>query len=232
VSAGTVAAMLADLIEPPGVALALVPTAKAANPANREYPCGAAAASVACENLRNPAKAEQRAADTEPDSQTFAAIRKPENEPQSKHWRGCSQDSQDSQGCPAQLQSTRDLDLAAVAWTDADIARFLDRRARLLRWGWAEPEAEKLADRLVRRDREADERVSCTDCRHYRPGRCGNHKTAGLGSADVGRDLATQLQRCPAFEGPRARQHEDHSSGVLAAGLKGNQVNQLTEGAG
>lgn len=91
------------------------------------------------------------------------------------------------------------LDLAAVAWTDGDIARFLDRRARLLRWGWPEHEAEALADRLVRRDREADPRVSCTDCRHYQPGRCGNYRRAGLNVADVGRDLAAMLQRCEAF---------------------------------
>lgn len=91
------------------------------------------------------------------------------------------------------------LDLAAVAWTDGDIARFLDRRARLLRWGWPEADAEKLADRLVRRDREAGSRVSCTDCRHYRPGRCGNHKSTGLWSAEVGRDLAGTLQDCPGF---------------------------------
>ena len=94
-------------------------------------------------------------------------------------------------------------DLAAVAWTDADIARFLDRRARLMRWGWAEPEAETLAERLVKRDREHDERVSCTDCRHYRPGRCGNHRRAGLNVPDVGRDLAAMLQRCPGFETAR-----------------------------
>ncbi|MBX9793385.1 MAG: hypothetical protein K2Y02_03710 [Burkholderiaceae bacterium] len=87
-----------------------------------------------------------------------------------------------------------------MAWTDADIARFLDRRARLMRWGWAETEAETLADRLVRRDREQDDRVSCTDCRHYRPGRCGNHRRAGLTMADVGRDLASLLQRCPGWE--------------------------------
>lgn len=95
------------------------------------------------------------------------------------------------------------LDLAAVAWTDGDIARFLDRRARLLRWGWPESEAEDLADRLVRRDRELDERVSCTDCQHYRPGRCGNHRRAGLHAPDVGRDLAGTLQRCPGFETAR-----------------------------
>ena len=95
------------------------------------------------------------------------------------------------------------LDLAAVAWTDDDIVHFLDRHARLLRWGWPEPEAEKLAERLVIRDRERDDRVSCTDCRHYRPGRCGNHRWAGLNVADVGRDLAVVLQRCPGFETAR-----------------------------
>jgi hypothetical protein len=92
-----------------------------------------------------------------------------------------------------------------VAWTDADIARYLDRRARLMRWGWPEAEAESLAERLVRRDREADSRVSCADCRHYKPaGRCRNHKAAGLLSPDVGRDLAAMLQDCPGFT-PAAR---------------------------
>ena len=88
--------------------------------------------------------------------------------------------------------------VSLVQWSDADIARFLDRRARLIRWGWAEPDAEALADRLVRREREHDERVSCTDCQHYRPGRCGEHRRAGLHALDVGRDLAALLQRCPA----------------------------------
>ena len=99
-------------------------------------------------------------------------------------------------------QSARDeLDLAAVAWTDADIERYLLRLDRLLRWGWLESEAQELAERLVRRDRErADERVSCADCLHYRPGSCGNHRRAGLGTPDVGRDLAAMLQRCPGFQ--------------------------------
>ena len=94
---------------------------------------------------------------------------------------------------------TPGADLSAVAWTDADVTRFLDRRARLLRWGWAEPEAEALAERLVRRDREADPRVSCADCQHYRPGRCANHRRAGLWSAEIGRDLGGMLQRCAGF---------------------------------
>lgn len=102
-----------------------------------------------------------------------------------------------------QDEAPQALDLAAVAWTDADIAAFLDRRARLLRWGWAEPEAEKLAERLVKRHRERDERVSCVDCGHYRPGRCGNHRRAGLHAPDLGSDLAAMLQRCPGFESAR-----------------------------
>lgn len=97
-------------------------------------------------------------------------------------------------------QRTEAFDLAAVAWTDADISAFVDRRARLLRWGWAESEAEKLAERLVKRDRVHDERVSCADCWHYRPGRCGNHRGAGLDVPDVSRDFAAMLQRCPGFQ--------------------------------
>ena len=92
-------------------------------------------------------------------------------------------------------------DLVAVAWTDGDIARFLDRRTRLIGWGWPEADAEKLAERPVKRDREQDDRVSCTDCRHYRPGRCGNHRHAGLHRSELGRDLAEMLQRCPGFDG-------------------------------
>lgn len=86
-------------------------------------------------------------------------------------------------------------------WSDADIARFQARRARLLRWGWPADVAEALADRLTCRDVAGDDdRVSCADCRHYRPGRCGNHRPAGLHSAELGRDLAGMLQRCPGFQ--------------------------------
>lgn len=106
----------------------------------------------------------------------------------------------DSRTAPMPTATPAGPDLAAVAWTDGDIAAFIARRARLVRWGWPEAEAEWLAERLVIRDREADARVSCTDCRHYRPGRCGNHRRAGLQSAELGRDLAGMPQRCPGFQ--------------------------------
>jgi hypothetical protein len=91
-------------------------------------------------------------------------------------------------------------DTAAVAWGDADITRFLACRARMLRWGWREHDAEAMAERLVKRDRAHDDRVSCAECHHYRPGRCGNHQHAGLQSPELGRDLALMLQRCPGIQ--------------------------------
>lgn len=79
------------------------------------------------------------------------------------------------------------------------------RRDRLLRWGWALAEAEAMAERLARLDferaaEEVDDRVLCIECTHYRPGRCENHRRARLAHHDVGRDLATLLQRCPGHE--------------------------------
>ena len=90
-----------------------------------------------------------------------------------------------------------------MARTDADIASFTARRDRMTRLGWPATDAEAMAERLTRRDRSGDDRVSWTDCRHYRPGRCGNHRRAGLNVADVGRDLAALLQRCPGFQPSR-----------------------------
>lgn len=91
-------------------------------------------------------------------------------------------------------------ELPGVAWTDDDIAQFLARRARLVRWGWSMAEAEAMAERLTVRDRSGDDRATCPECSHYRPGRCANHRRAGLWAAEVGRDLASLLQRCPGFE--------------------------------
>lgn len=89
--------------------------------------------------------------------------------------------------------------LPPAAWTEPEITVFNDRYERLLRWGWSEIEAEKLAERLAWRDRDADNRVVCAECRHYRAERCGNHKAAILNVADRGRNLAGLLQRCAGF---------------------------------
>lgn len=83
--------------------------------------------------------------------------------------------------------------------SDGDALASAARRTRLLRWGWSEADAATLVERLAKRDRDADVRVSCADCRHYRPGRCGNHQAATLCTAEVGRDFAGMLQHCPGF---------------------------------
>lgn len=194
------AALLDDLLQAfTGAAPAVVPAdapAKAANPANRKHWRGILADGLSCEVLRIPANPAPANTSSAEDSQTFASVRSLPNALESEERRALSQDSQDSQRLGPTQQC---LDLAAVAWTDADVSRFLHRRARLLRWGWAEPEAEALAERLVKRDRDTDPRVTCTECSHYRPGRCSNHRSAGLSTAEVGRDLAGMLQRCAGF---------------------------------
>lgn len=88
----------------------------------------------------------------------------------------------------------------AEPWNDAVIARFQARQARLMRLGYGEQDADDLAERLHLRDLEADDRVSCSECSHYRPGRCGNHRAADLRSADVAREFAALMQRCRGFK--------------------------------
>lgn len=137
-------------------------------------------------------------------SQKIAANRNRVNGPESEQRRDESQKSRKSQRQHSESAATAGpapAALALVAWTDADIARFTLRRNRLLRWGWAEHDAEAVAERLVKRDRDADERVNCADCRHYRPHRCGNHARAGLCSPSLPADLARLLQRCDGFSG-------------------------------
>lgn len=87
-----------------------------------------------------------------------------------------------------------------VALTDPDVARLTYVCARMVRWRWTEGEAESVAERLLKRDREQDNRVSCVECRHYRPGRCGRFRRAGLSASDVGHDFAGLLQHCPAYQ--------------------------------
>ena len=98
------------------------------------------------------------------------------------------------------LMSARQADEChAGGWDDAEIQTFTSRVLRFMQRGINATDADDLAERLTLRDREADPRASCAECRHYRPGRCGNHGLAGLLAPEVGRDLATMLQRCPGF---------------------------------
>ena len=77
----------------------------------------------------------------------------------------------------------------APSWNDTEIQAFTDRRDRLLRWGYAEQEADDLAERLTLRDREDDDRRVCAECHHGRARRCPD-------GAPLPRDV---LHRCGAF---------------------------------
>ena len=89
------------------------------------------------------------------------------------------------------------------AMNGAELEQFAKRAQQFTRCGITAEAAETMADRLVIRDREQDDRRTCLECTTYRPGRCGNHRRAGLQAPDVGRDLATLLQRCPVFQPSR-----------------------------
>jgi hypothetical protein len=84
--------------------------------------------------------------------------------------------------------------------------------ARLLRFtakGIPVLDSEAIADKLVIRDREQDDRVICLECRNlggYGAGswRCGNSQSAGISirtrDAQLPSDLVLKLQRCGGFK--------------------------------
>lgn len=101
----------------------------------------------------------------------------------------------------------------SLAMTSLEIDNFLDRLGRFTDAGLDLEAAEQLADKLVIRDREQDERQSCLECAHLRRGwRCGNWQAAGVATqpqdAQLSRAVVLQLQRCDGFV--------KHASGIDA----------------
>jgi hypothetical protein len=87
------------------------------------------------------------------------------------------------------------------AMNGQEIDVFNRRNNLFLARGWGAAEA--VADRLVRRDRESDDRVVCLECVHYTKRWCANANAAQLSptksSIQIATDLITLLQRCPGF---------------------------------
>ncbi len=86
-------------------------------------------------------------------------------------------------------------------WDDAEIESFIARSTRLSARGRAD--AEHLAERLTLRDRQADDRHMCLECRELDAGgRCAAARRGALTGTDR-RFEPTQniLMRCPAFRG-------------------------------
>lgn len=94
----------------------------------------------------------------------------------------------------------------STAMNSEEIDRFMARRARFTDKGLDLEVAELLADRLVIRDRDKDDRRLCMECAHLQQsGRCGNWERAGVAARERDAQLATEivqlLQRCDGFKG-------------------------------
>lgn len=93
----------------------------------------------------------------------------------------------------------------STAMNGAEIDTFTARLARFTDRGLSLDDAERLADKLVIRDREADDRRVCLECVHLRHGgRCGNWRAAGVAinamDARLPGDFTTMLQRCDGYQ--------------------------------
>lgn len=102
---------------------------------------------------------------------------------------------------------------ASTAMTGAEIDTFMARLARFTDKGLDLDAGERLADKLVRRDREQDDRRHCLECLHLNGGgRCGNWQRAGVAirarDSQLPADFVNQLQRCSGFSDAVQIQHE------------------------
>ena len=91
------------------------------------------------------------------------------------------------------------------AMNGQELDTLMARQALFCQRGASAQDAERLADRLVNRDRDDDDRRLCLECRHLRGEgsyRCGNARAAGL-HADLARGLVLTLQRCHGYEDAR-----------------------------
>jgi hypothetical protein len=95
------------------------------------------------------------------------------------------------------------------AITGAEINTFTARLHHFTGCGMADTDAETLADKLVTRDRESDDRRLCLECAHMAGQgavamRCTNWQRAGVAvqarDARLSGALAHRLQRCDGFK--------------------------------
>ena len=92
----------------------------------------------------------------------------------------------------------------SMAMIGAEIDTFEARVAHLSDMGIDLDAGERLADKLVIRDREQDDRRQCLECLHLHGGRrCGNWQRAGVAvrarDAQLPTDFVDLLQRCDGF---------------------------------
>ena len=86
-------------------------------------------------------------------------------------------------------------------WTDAEITRFTKRVALFKRRHQSEDQAERIAERLVLRDRELDRRRLCIECANLTQGKACfvADKAPAHALSPIKLPLTTILQRCTGF---------------------------------
>ena len=112
----------------------------------------------------------------------------------------------------ASIAVTEDLDRwcwpHSSAMNCAEIDTFTERLHQFTDKGLARNDGEALADKLVLRDRDKDDRRTCLECRHLAghgsvSWRCSNWQLADVAirsrDAQLPADLVVQLQRCDGF---------------------------------
>ena len=88
------------------------------------------------------------------------------------------------------------------AMNTTEVDTFTARLARFTDKGVGYDEGERLADALVIRDRNGDDRRLCLECPHLQGfgcWRCGNWQAADVAQQGLARDLVLMLQRCDGF---------------------------------
>jgi hypothetical protein len=102
------------------------------------------------------------------------------------------------------------------AMTGREIDIMVERIDLFNQRGLSEQEADLLADKLVVRDREADERRLCMECANLTGGigawRCAQRQRAKLGEAGLPAELVVQLQRCDGFTDQNQKRCPDQIS--------------------
>lgn len=88
------------------------------------------------------------------------------------------------------------------AMNGQEIDIFTERLAKFTDKGLRLDEAERLADKLAIRDREADDRRLCLECTHLQGRvrwRCGNWEAADVARDGLAPGLVKMLQRCSGY---------------------------------
>jgi hypothetical protein len=130
---------------------------------------------------------------------------------------GCTADTSDTSSNPEGSGIKSNVDALeysnsycwpkSTAMNTEEIQEFKLRLEQLEQSGLQSSQAEKLCDRILRRDREGgSEMRSCFECRHLVIANgwfCKNWKIAGVAirakDAQLPTDLVVQLQRCPGY---------------------------------